>query len=307
MEEDKKYRIARKIFFWLFFFAFIVLTPTVVFYSLGYKFNIGLKRFQKTGAISVKTFPKDADVYLGGRIMCESTPCTLRGLLPGKYTMNFKKKGFYPYKIPVKVKSSFVSEVDVNLVPKMRNVKKLELGLNIHKFFIISHLFSKDIVVFTDKGIYYINGDFSSARKVASLNISEAAVDAVKGLREERDKLVFWNDSDIWFVNTAKERFNNNGKHRLQLIYTTKEDIKSVFFALKGRYLIVHDGMRIVALDLKNRTVSLSVFHLNSINSKVFYDTNSGTLYIKDKIVPGRTFSLFKINLKRAVYGKSSD
>jgi len=303
MEEEKKYRITRRVFFWLFLFAFVVLTPTVVFYSLGYKFNINLKRFQRAGAVSVKTFPKDVSVYLNGEKVCESTPCILRNLFPKKYTINLEKKGFYPYKISVDVKSSFVSGIDVNLVPKMRNVKKLKIGLNIHKFFIVSHLFGQEIVIFANKGIYHINDDFSDVKEIASLDISEAALNAIRGLREEKGKLVFWNDSKVWLVSTNKEEFNNK-EHHTELVYYTKENIENVFFALKGRYLIIHDGMKIVVLDVKNKVVSSTIFKFNSVNSKIFYDINSDILYIKDKIPSNNTFSLFKVNLRKLIYEK---
>jgi len=306
MEEERKYHIARRIFFWLFLTAFIILAPIVVFYSLGYKFNIDLKRFQKTGAISVKTFPKDASVYLDGDKFCESTPCTLRDLLPKIYTVDLEKNGFYSYKISVDVKPSFVSDIDVNLVPKMRNVKKLKIGLNIRKFFIVPHLFSKEIVAFADKGVYYINDDFSNAREIVPLDISGAEIDAIKGLREEKNKLVFWNNNNVWFVSVAKGEFSDRNRSA-ELVYSTKEYIKDVFFALKERYLIVHDGMKIAALDVRNRAVSSSIFKLNSVNSKIFYDTNSGTLYIKDKIPTDSAFSLFKVNLKKLVHEKPAD
>ncbi|MCX7661561.1 MAG: hypothetical protein N2Z79_02610, partial [Candidatus Omnitrophica bacterium] len=63
----------RKIFFWIFFFAFVITLPLVLFYSLGYRFNPYLKHFQKTGIISIKSFPQNAEVYLQGNRIKEVT------------------------------------------------------------------------------------------------------------------------------------------------------------------------------------------------------------------------------------------
>jgi hypothetical protein len=166
MREKSYYLFLRKLFFWLFSFSFILFTPVIVYYSLGYKFDIKSKKFLKTGAISIKTFPKGISVYLDGKKINETSPCILRDLMPQEYTIDLEKEGFYPYSVTVEVKPSFIEKVDVFLVPQMGDVKKLAADLYIYKFFIIKHLFGKKILAFTDKGIYSIDDDFKTIKKI---------------------------------------------------------------------------------------------------------------------------------------------
>lgn len=304
MNEEARYLTFRRMFFSLFLIAFFVLAPIIVFLSLGYKFDFGTKKFQRTGAISISTTPKEAEIYLDGKKINEVTPCVLRELLPKKYTLTLEKNDFYAYKIPLEVKSSFVSEINVTLVPKMKHIEKLKLNLNIYKFFVIEHFFGREIIAFTDKGIYFLNEDFENAEKIIPLRIDEALLNTIEGIREDKEKLVFWNQNNIWLVNMslaqAKEEMTT------ELIYSTKEMINNVFFGLKGKYLIIHDGMRVIAQDIKNYNVTFPVLELESVISKIFYDTASDTLYIKDKILPSDTFSLFKINLRELMRERTS-
>jgi len=58
---------------------------------------------------------------------------------------------------------------------------------------------------------------------------------------------------------------------------------------------------------MDNLGVSFELYTLNSSNSKIFYDTYSETLYIRDKIAQGNTFSLFKIEIMPLIEGRISN
>ncbi|MCM8788032.1 MAG: PEGA domain-containing protein, partial [Candidatus Omnitrophica bacterium] len=150
--EARPYKIIRSILFWFFFFAFVICLPLVILYSLGYQFNHNLKCFQKTGIISIKSSPINAEVYLEGKKIEKLTPCDLKELLPGIYKIKIEKGGFYPYEINIEVKSSLVSELSVVLIPKIQDVEKIKLDRNFYKFFVMEHLFGKRIIAFAKDG-----------------------------------------------------------------------------------------------------------------------------------------------------------
>lgn len=302
--KDKIYLTFRKLFFWLFFISFIVLAPLLVFYSLGYKFNIALKKFQKTGAISVKCFPREVDVYLDNKKINDSAPCTLRELLPNTYILRLEKEDFYSYRIPVEVKSSSISEIDVMLMPKLRNVEKLPMDLNVSNFFIMERLFGKAIIIFSEKGMYLLSEDFENIRKIADFPIDKAILGNIVGVREEKNQFVFWSKNNIWLVKMPK--FQDNGDTLVLNIYSAKEIISNVFFCLKGRYLIIHDGMKIIALDVKSPDISFPIMEARSMTAEIFYDYDTDVLYIKDKIVSRDDFSLFKINLMELIHERKT-
>lgn len=297
MDEDKRYLTARRFCFWLFSFIFIFFTPVLIYYSLGYKFDLNSKKFSKTGIISIKTFPAGAEVYLDEKKLSEFSPCVLREVVPKEYAISLRKEGFYDYKIPIQVKPSLVFTIDVVLVPKVRDVEKLKFDFNIYKSFFIRHFFGEKILVFSDKGIYLLDRDFKNTEKLSSYNIGETAASTIMDIMQEgNNKLVFWSQMNVWSLGINPQD-NLRPENMPVVTYKAEECIKYVFFGLRERYLLIQDGLKVVAVDMENPKVYFPIFDLKSLNSKIFYESRSETLYIQDKVVQTSTFSLFKIEL----------
>lgn len=292
---EKSYLIIRRAVYWALFVLFFVVAPTLVFYSLGYQFDVQSKKFLKTGALSIKTFPKGATVSLNNEKLTDATPCTLRDLLPRQYSLILEKEGFYPYQIPVEVKQAEVSDIDVVLVPKMENVEKLKLDLNIYKFFVSKRLFGDKIIVLADKGIYSISPDLKEARKISSQTLGEKTLNSIENLKETNSRIVFWNKDNIWTLEDTEN--TDNDKDVITALYDSEDEIKEVFFGLKEHYLIIHDGLKIVALDIQNPKVFFTIMELKNKYSRIFYDSASEALYVKDRIPDSNAFSFFKIEL----------
>lgn len=303
--EDNKYSILRKLSFWFFFFAFIVFAPIILFYSLGYKFDIKSAKFQRTGAISIKTVPQQVEVYLDNKKISESSPYAIRGLLPKKYTLRLEREGFYPYKIPVEVKSASVSDIDVVLLPKMKNIEEINLDFNVRGFFVVKHLFGRKIIVFTDDGIYLLDEKFTDVQKIAALDLSESVMNTIEGLQEGKNQLIFWNKKNIWKVKLPQGYTEDYGA--AGLIYSANESIKDVFAALKDKYLVIHEGQKIIILDITNYSVYFTILRLKSQDAKIFYDSDSETLLVKDREAYSNKFSLFKINLMEYIHEGRAD
>jgi hypothetical protein len=66
----------------------------IVFYSLGYKLDVREKRFLKTGTISIKTFPENAQLLVNNSKEDKLTPCVLTELMPRIYDIVLEKEGF---------------------------------------------------------------------------------------------------------------------------------------------------------------------------------------------------------------------
>lgn len=294
---DNIYLILRKIFFWFFLALFLTLTPIILYYSLGYKFDAGSKKFLKTGAISIKTFPKGINVYLDGKKIKETTPCTLRELLPKEYTIILQREGFYPYEMKVEVKPSQIQDIDIFIVPRMVDITKLDIDLHIYKFFVTKHLFGETIIVFTDKGIYFLDGDFKGAKKVSSQIFEESIANSIENLKESNGRFLFWNKNNLWTLDTSQGKDKDEKYPDAVLLYKAEDEIKDVFLGFRGKYLIIHDGLKVIALDADNLKVSFPVYELKSVRSKIFYDSRSETIYIQDKIQGATGFSLFRAEI----------
>ena len=292
---EETYLIFRKIAFWMMFFIFVFLTPLVVFYSVGYKFDRSTNKFLKTGLISIKTFPKGVKVVLNEKIIQEATPCVLRDLFPRQYNIVLEKEGFYPYQALVDVRPSLVSELDVVLVPKERNIEKLKFDFNIYRFFINRQFFGEKIIIFSDQGVYILDQDFKNIQKISNMDLGAGLVNTLEGLKQYGNRLIFWNKNNIWMI--MVEEATPEAVAEIVPLYSTQEDIKDVFLGLKERYLVIHAGLKIIALDIQNPSVSFPLFQAKSPKAEIFYDARSETVFIKDVVLSTDRYSLFKVEL----------
>lgn len=292
--KEETYLILRKVFFWAFALIFIFLSPIVVYYSIGYKFDSTSKKFQRTGIVSIRTIPKGAQIYVNGSRLNEVTPDIIRELLPREYSFELEKEGYYPYHMMIQVRPSLVSELNIVLVPKMKEVERISLDFNVYRFFVRRHFFAEVIIVFTDHGIYSIDSDFKTVRKISSTDLGEALVAGIEDIKESDNQLIFWNQDKIWSVKIPQEPQETEEP---AMIYKSEDRIKSVFLGIKERYLVIHDGLKIVALDLRNPQAHFPALEVKSGQSEIFYDTRSEIIYVKDWTRATGSFSLFRIEL----------
>lgn len=90
--------------------TFCVVTPILILYARGYKFDYSSKRLLKTGSLVIKTEPAKAAVVLNGKPVSKSeTPATLRFLLPGDYDVTVKKDGYQAWTKRLTIKSQLVT------------------------------------------------------------------------------------------------------------------------------------------------------------------------------------------------------
>jgi hypothetical protein len=303
--QEKYYSFIRHLSFWLFSLVFIALTPIIVYYSLGYKFDIKSKKFLKTGALSIKTFPRSVTVYLDGKKMGELAPSTIRELIPRKYNLILEKEGFYSYNMEIEIKPSLVDTVDVFLIPKIEGIVKTKLEFNIYRFFLLRQIFTEKILVFTDKGIYFLDTDLEGVKKISEYIFEEQLANSIGDVIVNNNKLIFWNKKNIWVMDVSND--SQAAATAPILIYTAEKGIKDAFLGLRERYLIINDGLKVVALDTDNLGMNFEIYTLKSPNSKMFYDARSEALYIRDKIAQAESFSLFKIEMMPLVEGKNSN
>ncbi len=292
--DDRWYIFFRKTFFWFFVIIFFTGTPYIVFYSLGYQFDRDTKKFIRTGALSIKTIPRGVRVTLNGQTIHELAPTSIRNLLPRHYSVLLQKEGFYSYTIPVRVHSSRVSEIDVILIPQVQPAEKLEFPFLVNRFFVLPSVFSEKLIAFTDNGIYRIEDGLRNFRKISSCTFDPVTAFSFRGLLESDGSYIFWNSGKIWEI--YSEKAPREEEYAVHEIYQADESIQEAFLALKGRYLVIHDGLKVVALDRKNLALSLPIIELKSLNAKIFYSLRSETLFVKDKLNTQGQLSLFRID-----------
>ena len=118
-------------------FLFICATPVAVLYSQGYRFNFEEKKFIQTGGIFFKTQPKQAEIYLDGKLKKKTSfifgSLLVSNLIPNKYEVQVKKEGYHSWQKTLEVKERQVTEAksivlfpeDVTLDVLTQGVEKL--------------------------------------------------------------------------------------------------------------------------------------------------------------------------------------
>ncbi|MFH1582494.1 MAG: PEGA domain-containing protein [bacterium] len=124
----------RTIIFLICSFLFIIGGPSVILYSQGYRLNINTKEGEKfitqTGGIFIKSSPKQAEIYIDGKIT-EKTDflfgsALVENLLPGKYEIEVKKENYQSWKKTLEVKEKEVAEAkSILLFPEEFNFSSL--------------------------------------------------------------------------------------------------------------------------------------------------------------------------------------
>jgi hypothetical protein len=117
-------RTARRRLFYALLALFFILGTGVVFYAQGWRFDFTARRFNKVGAIYVRSFPADASITLNGKLIQSQVGFLSRGtlvsdLFPKIYKVELTKSGYDSWHENVSVSPSLVAELNYAvLVPQ---------------------------------------------------------------------------------------------------------------------------------------------------------------------------------------------
>ncbi|MBF0569337.1 MAG: PEGA domain-containing protein [Candidatus Omnitrophica bacterium] len=104
--------ILRRIFFFIFLTAYLVLCPLILFYSFGYVISPLTHEVERTGLIYLSTTPSGAHIYLENSRYVNTTPASIQNLLPGKYTVTLWLPGHKLWKQAITVEAGKAAAFD---------------------------------------------------------------------------------------------------------------------------------------------------------------------------------------------------
>lgn len=140
----------RRILYIFFIIIFLVISPLVCLYAAGYKIKSGFT-IQKTGMLILNTEPKNAKIYLDGKIQklflkkfyseeksFLTTPTKIKNLLPGEYNVKLKLKNYWPWQKKLKIypgQTTFAEDIilfknDLPLILNNVNLDNILLSSN---------------------------------------------------------------------------------------------------------------------------------------------------------------------------------
>ena len=109
--------MTKKTRFFLFlvcFLLFVLIAPTAILYSQGYRFDFQNKKLTQTGGLFLKVLPKRVDVYLNNNFTKKTDfffgSVLIQNLLPKEYTITLKKEGYHSWEKTLKIEKKKVTE-----------------------------------------------------------------------------------------------------------------------------------------------------------------------------------------------------
>ena len=120
---------SRRVVYITFIAIFLLITPVIILYTAGYRYNFQKHKIQKTGIFILKSEPTGASVYLNGKLRNEATPARIANLLPGDYAVKIEKENFYPWQknLPVESRLTTFAE-NIFLFKKSLPLEVVETG-----------------------------------------------------------------------------------------------------------------------------------------------------------------------------------
>ncbi|MBI3631671.1 MAG: hypothetical protein HY219_02295, partial [Candidatus Staskawiczbacteria bacterium] len=179
--------------------TFLIITPFILFYTLGFNFDFRKKEIVPTGGLYLKVTPKEVKVFINDELKAENSPYTLGNDLFIKnlpeterfHSLEIRKDGYHLWKKEIAIKSSLVTEFKSILLLKKKpnltltkfknieeikgeiKIKNLErfLGIKIKKFSIENN----NIFFISDNGKLYLFDDSSSKSVILLTDITAFA------------------------------------------------------------------------------------------------------------------------------------
>jgi len=100
----------RRLLYISFIILFLTITPLIIFYAAGYKFNLRGIKIQKTGTFILDSKPQEAKIFLNNKVQQTffnkfffsknniiKTPAKIKNLLPGEYNLKLELDGYWPW------------------------------------------------------------------------------------------------------------------------------------------------------------------------------------------------------------------
>lgn len=97
---------------------FFLISPTVLLYTAGYRYDWQHKQLKQTGVISVDVFPTDATVTINQSTFTEKLPLELRNRAPGRYQVKIERTGYQSWEKDIVVeskKTTYIKDIQLFL------------------------------------------------------------------------------------------------------------------------------------------------------------------------------------------------
>jgi len=110
-----------------FIILFLVIAPLLIFYALGYRYNWTNRNIEKNGALYVKSYPRNADIFIDNKKIKQKTPTQFVEISSGKYDVAVQKDQYVTWTKKLEIRSGETTFAE-DIVLFLAERKKTELS-----------------------------------------------------------------------------------------------------------------------------------------------------------------------------------
>lgn len=224
----------RRLFALFFVFLFALVAPTVVLFAQGYRFNLEDNIFIYSGSITIKSWPRDIEIYLDGKRQTDKNlnlingSYTINGIKPGKYTLTCSKPGYTSWEKEIRVRSGISTEFwNILLFPEKeaQELETLDLVGEVKQIFLFPKK-NDQLIFFTQEEsinkIYFLDKE-KQENKLIFETEKYSFVDKEEGFNIE------WNSDNKKFILPVDDEKNQ----RDFLVINTEDEDTKKFISLE--------------------------------------------------------------------------
>lgn len=242
----------RHIAYLFFFMLFLILTPLFIGYALGYRYNFTTKVIEKSGAFYVKSYPRDAEIFIGDQKINKKTPSQITNIRPGEHNVTIKKDKYLPWSKTLTVypgETTFAEDIVLFLADKT----KTDLGPGSDNFIINQ---TKDKYAYLNKENKLIITDIEQAKNLEIATL-ETTYDLI-GWSSDNQLLLLTSES-VFYI------FDINQKS-ITLLKDAPADINKIIWD--------NQNSRLLWFNQNNQLFKVSLENLNEPKIENVFDKN---------------------------------
>ncbi|MBI3671557.1 hypothetical protein HY249_02055 [Candidatus Azambacteria bacterium] len=278
----------RRVLFFASLAIFLIASPAVIMYSLGYKFDTETFTMQKTGGIFVNADYGEYTISINDSIKKDVQKAIFikRGILftnliPKVYKVSIEKNNYLSWSKTLPVESGLVTEVkNVFLMPKDPEI--LEVDKDVSDFTISG---SQEKIAYLKKSEIIIM-DVKSGEKISMPSKSKKTLNLTGFSSDEKD-IFFEDDSNIYKTsfadNTVKSMAEPKNDPYAKIAQSLKD--KDTAYALSKKGVIYE--LNIATKTRKEITKDIKNFYLTG--NDIVYITTEPQNFYKINIDSGKT------------------
>lgn len=290
---------SRRITYLIFIIIFLIITPVVILYAAGYRYNFQKHKLQKTGILILKSKPEGANIFLNGELQKISTPARLTNLMPEDYSVKVEKENFYFWQKTLPVRSRLTTFAE-NITLFKKNLP-IELSPGDIPLFSLSPDKEKIVYLLTDeteKQVWLLNNKTGEKIMLYGTTAKEGAI----------VKKIEWSQSSQKILITVSE--DSHPEKYIIFDYqaetaSTYKNLDEFYFDFAGvkkksleisangdLTLLKNSSNLLAALDKKNHDLKI----WNTDNDRLVFETESdGAAWSKDgnKILYIKNFEIW--------------